>query len=316
MLFHGVVTILSGEITRRQSRSEIQLKRGLLTREYLLRLNRNLCDGCGVCAENCPKNAIKWNPPLIVAGRLKRKPTVDFDVDSCILCGECATICPLDALRMEIDGEEIATIVKNEAFPVLLKEIKVTKERCKPECKLRCQEECPTGAISVSTKGSKNKEQIIDVQINESLCIYCKRCQSACPFDAILVKKPFLGTVQLNVDLCPEGCRACVDICPARAAQIDEAGKPKISLNFCVYCFACQKVCPEKAIEVEREWIFHSDVRSAAWLTALEKLTSIETVSKEVASDSGRRRHFLVHARMRGTSEESHKKSEATEANS
>jgi len=65
-----------------------------------------------LCAENCPKEAIKWNPPLVVGGRLARKPTVDFDVDSCILCSECATICPLDALRMEIDGEDIATIVK------------------------------------------------------------------------------------------------------------------------------------------------------------------------------------------------------------
>lgn len=283
----------------------------------MLRLNRDLCDGCGVCAENCPKEAIKWNPPRVVAGRLVRKPTIDFDVDSCIFCGECATICPLDALKMKIDGEEIATIVKNEAFPVLLKEIKVAKEKCKPECKFRCQQECPTKAISVSFKGLKNKEaQTIDVQIDESLCIYCKRCEWACPFDAIIVKKPFLGTIELNVDLCPEGCRACVDICPAHAASLDENGKPKVSLNFCVYCFACQKVCPERAIKVRREWIFHSDVRSAVWLTALKKLTSLETVSKEVASDSGRRRLSLVRTRTPGTREETHKKSEATKANS
>jgi len=311
------VGILSGGIIRQRSRSEILLKRSLLTREYLLRLNRNLCDGCGVCAENCPKEAIRWNPPLVVAGRLTRKPTIDFDVESCILCGECATICPLDALGMEIDGEEIATIVKNEAFPVLLKEIKVAKEKCKPECKFRCQEQCPTRAINVLTKSSKNKETpIIDVQIDESLCIYCKRCESACPFHAILVKKPFMGTVQLNTNLCPEGCMACVDICPAHAAQLDEHGKPVVSLNFCVYCFACQKVCPERAIKVRRDWIFHSDVRSAAWLTALKKLTSIETVSKELASDSGRRRVSLVRSRRRGPHQEPHEKSEAIAANS
>lgn len=306
--------ILSSGIIRRQSRSQILLKRSLLTREYLLRLNRDLCDGCGVCADNCPKEAIKWNPPRVVGGRLARKPTIDFDVDSCIFCGECATICPLDALRMEIDGEEIATIVKNEAFPVLLKEIKVTKEKCNSECKLRCKEECPTGAINVLTKGSTDQPgQIVDVQINESLCIYCKRCESACPFDAIVVKKPFMGTVQLNLDLCPEGCMACVDICPAHAAHIGENGKPSISLNFCVYCFACQKVCPERAIEVSRYWIFHSDVRSAVWLTALKKLTSIQTVSKEVARDSGRRRLSLVRSRAR-IQEKTCEKSEATDA--
>lgn len=308
---------MSGIITKRRSRSEIQLKRSLLTREYLLRLNRNLCDGCGVCADNCPKEAIKWNPPLIVEGHLARKPTIDFDADSCIFCGECATICPLDALRMEIDGEEIATIVKNEAFPILLKEILVAKEKCKPECKLRCQEECPTGAISVLIEGSKEKEsQVIDVQINESLCIYCKRCEWACSLDAILVKKPFLGDVQLNADLCPEGCSVCVDICPTHAAQLDENGKPNVSLNFCVYCFACEKVCPERAIKVKREWVFHSDVRSAVWLTALKKLTSIETVSKEAARDSARRRLSLIRTRTQSTQEETGKKTEETEESS
>lgn len=255
-------------------------------------LNRNLCDGCGICADNCPKKAVLWRPPVVADGRLERKPAIDFDIDACIFCGQCATICPLDALRMTIDGEEIATIVKNEAFPVLLKEITVAKERCKPECKLACQKECPTGAISVATRSSGAKQALApNVQIDESLCIFCKRCEAACPSDAIVVKKPFLGTVQLKTDLCPEGCRVCVDICPAHAAHLDEDGKPKVSLNFCVYCFACQKVCPQKAIEVRRDWIFHSDVRSAVWLTALKKLTSQETVSKEVASDSARRRH-------------------------
>lgn len=290
---------MSGVATRRASRSEIELKLSLLTREYLLRLKRKLCDGCGACAENCPKKAIKWNPPVIVAGRLAKKPTIDFDVNSCILCGECATICPLDALKMEVDGEEMATIVKNEAFPVLLKEIKIEKQKCKPECELVCQLECPTGAISVSTKDQKSKNvAVIDAQIDKSLCIYCKRCELACPLSALTVKKPFLGKVAIATDYCPEGCRVCVDICPAKAVQLDKNGKPEVSTSFCVYCFACEKVCPEKAIRVNREWIFHSEVRSAVWLTALKKLTSSETVVKEVRRDSARRRSSRIRERI------------------
>jgi 4Fe-4S ferredoxin len=295
---------LSGEISRLKSRNEIQLKRSLLTREYLLRLNRNLCDGCGVCAENCPKGSIIWYPPSVINGRLIRKPAIDFDIDSCILCGECVTLCPIDAMKMEIDGEDVATIVKNEAFPVLLKEVKVNKEMCGPECDLKCRQECPTEAINISTGGSKNKAAIVDVQVDESLCIYCKRCEAACPFDAIKVKKPFLGTIKINTDSCPKGCRACVDICPAHSASLDKNGKTQVSREFCVYCFACQKVCPEQAILVKREWIFHSDVRSACWLTALKKLTSIKTVSKELASTSGKRRFSRVHTRVGGSGEE------------
>ena len=286
----GALKILNRLITRRRNRDEIRLKRRLLTREYLLRLNRNLCDGCGLCAENCPREAINWNPPIVIDGCLTRKPAIDFDADSCIFCGVCATICPLDALSMEIDAEKIATIVKNKAFPVLSKEIKITKEKCKPGCEFICQQECPTGAIKCIYEKSGKETDTIDVQIDESLCIYCKRCEWSCPFDALSVKKPFLGKVEFNIDLCPEGCRACVDICPANAVQLDDNGKPKVSRNFCIFCFACQKVCPKEAIHVSRYWVFHDDVTSAIWLMTLEKLTSAATVYKEVASKSGKRK--------------------------
>lgn len=306
---------MSGSTIVKRGRNEILLKRSLLTREYLLRLNKNLCNGCGLCSENCPKNAIKWVPPLVDEGRLVRKPTVDFIVDSCIFCGECATLCPLDALKMEIDGDDIATIVKNEAFPVLLKEIKVKKEKCDPDCKLICQQECPTEAIDVLTEGSDKDLTIIDVQINESLCIYCKRCELLCPFQAITVKKPFLGTVQLNTDMCPEDCMACVDICPAHAVQLGKEGKPHVSLEFCIFCFACEKVCPKEAIQVKRQWIFHSEIRSAVWLTALAKLTSVETVSKELASNSGIKRVTLARGRETSILKKLTKESEAMKTN-
>ncbi len=95
----------------------------------------------------------------------------------------------------------------------------------------------------------------------------------------------------------------CTDICPAHALQLDRDKKPSVNSQCCVYCFACQKVCPEGNIMVRRDWIFHSDVKSAVWLTTLKKLTSIETVSKEVASDSGRRRRSALRSRIKGAEE-------------
>jgi len=288
-----------GKIVKTENRREITLKRILLTRNYLLSLDKNLCNGCGLCAEICPKEAIKVLPAKITEGRLTKKPPIDFDVNSCNLCGECAVLCPLNALRMEIDGKEIFTLVKNEAFPVLLKEITVTTEKCDPICNLRCQEECPTEAIKVSTKKSENGKTVItDVQIFEDSCFYCKRCQSACPLDAIDVKKPFQGTIELNSDLCPSGCTVCVDICPTHAIKLE---KDRLSVfpEFCIFCSACQKVCPKEAVKVNRDWIFHSDVKAAAWLTALKKLTSFETVRKELLIKSGQRRASSVQNRKR-----------------
>ncbi len=289
---------MRGKIIRIENRKELMLKRNFLTRNYLLSLNKSLCNGCGLCAEICPKEAITVIPAEIAEGRLAKKPAIDFDINSCILCGECAVLCPLNALRMEVDGKDISVVVKNDAFPVLRKEIKVAIEKCNPKCGLVCQNECPSEAIKISTENSENGKilEISEVQINESLCFYCKRCQLVCPFDAIVVKKPFQGKVELNSDLCPESCMVCVDACPTSALQL-ENGKPVVLSQFCIFCSVCQNVCPKEAINVTIDWVFHSDVKAAVWLTALKKLTSFETVMKELMIKSGRKRNSVVRNR-------------------
>ena len=289
---------MRGRAIKEENREEVRIERKFLSRHYLLRLNKNLCNGCGICSEVCPHEAIKWLPATVHEGHLIQKPTIELDADSCVLCGECAVLCPLNALSMEVDGEETATVVKNEAFPSLLKEISVTKEKCSIECELRCQQECPTEAIKVTTKKSENGEnlEITDVQIDEGSCFYCKRCELACNQDAIAVKKPFMGRIYLDQTACPEGCVICVDICPTQAIQI-EKGKPEVTDDFCIFCSACEKACPNEAIQIHRDWIFHTEVKAAAWLTALKKLTSPETVAKELRIKSGKRRAGAVEAR-------------------
>jgi 4Fe-4S ferredoxin len=293
-----VADVLRGKLIKRENRRETKIERSFLTRNYSLNLNKKICNGCGLCAEICPKEAIKELPGSIVEGRLVKKPKIEFEIKSCILCGECAVLCPLSALRMEVDKKEISTIVKNEAFPVFVREILVIKEKCSPDCELRCQDECPIEAITVSTKSSEKGEilEITNVQIDESLCFYCKRCEYFCPQNAIRVKKPFQGTLGLNTDLCPKGCMACSDICPTHAIQMKK-GKPVFSPDFCIFCFACQKICPETAIDANRKWINHNEIKAAAWLTALKKLTSTETVAKELMIKSGKRRKYATQKR-------------------
>lgn len=49
----------------------------------------DLCKGCGLCIEKCPKNCLSWSESLGVYGT----PTVKID-DRCITCGTCQSVCP------------------------------------------------------------------------------------------------------------------------------------------------------------------------------------------------------------------------------
>jgi len=57
-------------------------------------VNQEMCDGCGICVDECPVGAMRMNGGAAA-----------IDEAECIRCGRCHDVCPQDAVRH--DSERI-----------------------------------------------------------------------------------------------------------------------------------------------------------------------------------------------------------------
>ena len=85
-----------------------------------------------------------------------------------------------------------------------------------------CMEVCPKGAISMVNGRS---------YIDQTKCIKCGKCKSACPYDAISQKT-----------------RPCAKACGVGAIETDNMGRAHINNDKCVSCGMCMVNCPFGAI--------------------------------------------------------------------
>lgn len=85
-----------------------------------------------------------------------------------------------------------------------------------------CMQVCPKGAISIVDGKS---------YIDQSKCIKCGKCKSACPYDAIAKKE-----------------RPCAAACGVNAITSDKHGRAYIDSDKCVSCGMCMVNCPFGAI--------------------------------------------------------------------
>jgi Fe-S-cluster-containing dehydrogenase component/formate-dependent nitrite reductase membrane component NrfD len=137
------------------------------------------------------------------------------DHTRCIGCHACTTACksenlvPLSVTRTYVKHVDVGV------FPTVRRAHQVT--RCNQCAHAPCVTACPTTAMF------KRADGIVD--FDKSICIGCKACMAACPYDAIFInpedhsaEKCNFCAHRIDVGLEP----ACVVVCPTQAILIGD----------------------------------------------------------------------------------------------
>ena len=56
------------------------------------------------------------------------------------------------------------------------------------------------------------------------------------------------GALKVEPSLCPDGCAACIPVCPTEAVSRPSAMPVSLDLGRCIFCSACVDICPTRAI--------------------------------------------------------------------
>jgi Fe-S-cluster-containing dehydrogenase component len=162
-----------------------------------------------------------------------------IDHTRCIGCHACTTACksendvPVSVTRTYVKSVDIGR------FPRARRAFQVT--RCNQCADAPCVTACPTTAMY------KRPDGIVDFA--KSICIGCRACMAACPYDAIFInpedhsaEKCNFCAHRIDVGLEP----ACVVVCPTEAILVGNLGDPSSKVARIVQREAVTVRRPEK----------------------------------------------------------------------
>lgn len=71
--------------------------------------NPEKCTGCGLCAKDCPSDAIQVH----ILDRAKKQFVMEYHIDRCTFCAQCVQNCRFKCLRMSSEHWELASLDKD-----------------------------------------------------------------------------------------------------------------------------------------------------------------------------------------------------------
>ncbi len=71
--------------------------------------NSETCTGCGLCAKDCPSNALE----MIVVDRKAKRFVMRYRLDQCTFCAQCAASCNQDSIALSHEQWELAALTRD-----------------------------------------------------------------------------------------------------------------------------------------------------------------------------------------------------------
>lgn len=129
--------------------------------------------------------------------------------ETCSRCYDCVSVCPHEALRVCHDGSEL------EGYPVLEPNVAPCYRCADYPCISACKEEALKMELAARPFGKTVPQKS---QCLAARGMFCRSCQTACPFGEKVVQFGAEGPPQIKENC--DGCGICVNACPAGAIQV------------------------------------------------------------------------------------------------
>lgn len=224
---------------------------------FKLKIDKSICEGCGVCERVCKAECIE-----------KDSKTIDFS--RCISCYNCIDVCPSDSIIYHKSLVQTQEVKQDESRRNFLSRISLSfvgmTSAAIAQNKIIPKKE---SLISVAKKSFSSPPGSKSIEHFNSSCTACHLCISACPtkvlqpsineYGLLNIFQPFMD---YKTSYCNYDCKVCSDVCPTSAIEtISEGQKKNIQVGVAKFvqdncivktektaCGACSEHCPTKAV--------------------------------------------------------------------
>ena len=182
------------------------------------------CIFCGQCMRNCPSGAITVD---------RRARTWRINLEACVNCGTCIDNCPRKCLSLGCYLGSPSEITMKGTIPVR-PPWPVKKAPPKEALPVPEKEEKGNAMPPSSEKESSLELQDTHIRMEGDKCLFCGKCEYACPAEAIAVdRRNRTWTIDrekcITCGVCAEGCLAH---CLTLAKAWKEGEKKEVKTTF------------------------------------------------------------------------------------